>query len=76
MIEFLTPYDAASKDIHQILYNVYEVNAPSKTSVKKWAAKFKHWQASIEDDPTRGPPVGVRTSDKCYAAKRLVMNDR
>ncbi len=53
VIKFLTKEGAAPKDIHQRLVNVYGDLAPSKTTVKKWAAEFKRGRESIEDDPHR-----------------------
>ena len=76
VIKFLTKEGAAPKDIHQRLINVYGDLAPSKTTVKKWAAEFKRGRESIEDDPRSGRPVEVTTPENCAAVERMVMNDR
>jgi histone-lysine N-methyltransferase SETMAR len=76
VIKFLTKEGAAPKDIHQRLVNVYGDLAPSKTTVKKWAAEFKRGRDSIEDDPRSGRPVEATTPENCVAVERLVMKDR
>lgn len=76
VIKFLTREGATPKDIHERLVKVYGDQAPSKTTVKKWAAEFKHGRESIEDDPRSGRPVEETSPENCVAVERLVMNDR
>ena len=47
VIKFLTKEGIEPKDIHQRLVNVYRDDAPSKTTVVKWAAEFKRGRESI-----------------------------
>jgi [histone H3]-lysine36 N-dimethyltransferase SETMAR len=76
VIKFLTKEGIGPKDIHQRMVNVYGDHAPSKTTVKKWAAEFKRGRESIEDDPRSGRPVDATSPEICSAVERLVMEDR
>jgi transposase len=49
--EGLTPNEINSKFI-----NVYGDSSPSFSTIKKWAAEFKHGCTSFEDDPREGRP--------------------
>lgn len=76
VIKFLTKEGSLPSEIYDRMVNVYGNDAPSLSTVKKWAALFKAGRASVQDDPRSGRPVEVVTDEKCDAVRRLVEEDR
>ena len=60
--EGLTPNEINSKFI-----KVYGDSSPSFSTIKKWAAEFKHGRTSLEDDPREGRPKSAtqKSLNKC-----------
>jgi len=50
-VKGLTP-----NEIHSKFIKVFGDSSPSFSTIKKWAAEFKHGHTSIEDDPRVGRP--------------------
>ena len=51
VIEFLTLEKINLKDIHERMLKVYGDEATRYSTVKRWAAQFKHGRKCLEDDP-------------------------
>jgi histone-lysine N-methyltransferase SETMAR len=49
--EGLTP-----NKVHSKIIKVYGDSFPSFSTIKKWAAEFKHGRTSLEDDAREGRP--------------------
>lgn len=51
-------------------------DAPSYSTIKKWAAEFRHGRTSVEDDPRSGRPTEVVSRENIDEVQELVMTDR
>jgi hypothetical protein len=69
--EVLTP-----NEIHSKFIKVYGASSPSFSTVKKWAAVFKHGHTSFEDDPHEGCPKSATTPEIIEQVDDMVLDDR
>jgi histone-lysine N-methyltransferase SETMAR len=69
--EGLTP-----NEIHSKFIKVYGDSSPSFSTIKKWAAEFKHGRTSLEDDPSEGRPKSATTSEIIEQVHNMVLDDR
>jgi hypothetical protein len=51
VIKFFIKEGLTPKEIHSKFINVFRDSSPLFSTIKKWAAKFKHGRTSLEDDP-------------------------
>jgi TusA-related sulfurtransferase len=51
VIKFFVKEGLMRKEIHSEFIKVYGDSSPSFSTIKKWAAEFKHACTSLEDDP-------------------------
>ena len=56
VIEFLTLENVHPQQIHNRMIVVYDENAPSYATVKRWAAEFRRGRTSLGDDSRSGRP--------------------
>ena len=56
VIKFFVKESLMPNEIQLEFIKVYGDSSPSFSSIKKWAAEFKHGRASLEDDPREGYP--------------------
>jgi hypothetical protein len=64
--EFLSAENVTPAEIHHRLQTVYGENTVNRTTVNRWAIKFREYEpgrTNIVDQPNRGRPVSV-TDDK------------
>jgi len=69
--EGLTPNEILSKFIE-----VYGDSSPSFSTIKKWAAKFKHGHTSLEDDPREGHPKNATPPEIIEQVHDMVLDDQ
>jgi histone-lysine N-methyltransferase SETMAR len=62
--------------IHSNFIKVYGESSPSFSTIKKWAAKFKHGHTSLEDDPREGCPKSATTPEIIEQVHDMVSDDR
>jgi transposase len=56
VIKFFVKEGLTPKEIHSKFIKVYGDSSPSFSTIKKWAAKFKHGRTNLEDDPCEERP--------------------
>lgn len=76
IIKFLIFENNDTHNIHQRLVNFYGTNAPSYSTVKKWAAEFKRGRTSLNDDPRPGRPRSATSEDFVAQVHEVVESDR
>jgi len=64
------------KEIHSKFINVYGDSSPSFSTIKKWAAEFKHGHTSLEDDPRKGHPKSATPPEIIEQVHDMVLDDR
>jgi len=63
VIKFFVKEGLTPKEIHSKFIKVYGDSFPLFSTIKKWAAKFKHGCTSLEDDPCEGRPKSATTPE-------------
>jgi len=63
-------------EIHSKFIKVYGDSSPSFSTIKKWAAKFKHGHTSLEDDPREGRPKSATTPEIIEQVHNMVLDDQ
>ena len=76
VIKFFVKKGLKPMEIHNEMVNVLGDDAPSKTTVCKWAAEFQRGRSSLEDDPRSGRPKSATTEETINAVHDMVMDDR
>lgn len=76
VIKFLTAEGSTPTEIFNRIKNIYQAQAPSYSTVKKWAAEFKRGRSSIDDDPRSGRPATSVNPKNIEAVRGLVEADR
>jgi transposase len=56
VIKFFVKKGLTPNESHSKFIKVYGNSSPSFSTIKKWAAEFKHGRTSLEDDPREGQP--------------------
>jgi transposase len=69
--ESLTP-----NEIHSKFIKVYGDSSLSFSTIKKWAAEFKHVRTSLEDDPREGRPKNATPPEIIEQVHDMVLGDR
>jgi transposase len=69
--EGLTPYE-----IHSEFIKVYGDSIPSFSTIKKWAAEFKHGHTILEDDPREERPKSATPPEIIEQVHDMVLDDR
>ena len=64
------------KEIHNILKETLEENAPSYATVKNWVIQFKRGDFSTSDAPRPGRPKTVTTPEIIDQIHELILEDR
>lgn len=76
VIKFLTKENVSPKEIAERMEQVYGQDAPSYSTVKKWAALFRMGRTELEDDPRSGRPSTAITEANVEKIEKMVMQDR
>ena len=76
VIRYLGLKGLPPKEVHEDMIATLGEEAPSYTTVKKWAAEFKRGRESLEDDPRSGRPVTVSTQDVIDKVLDIILADR
>jgi len=63
VIKFFVKEGLTPNEIHLKFIKVYGDSSPSFSTIKKWAAEFKHGCTSLEDDPREGRPKSATTPE-------------
>jgi transposase len=63
IIKFFVKEGLTPKEIHLKFIKVYGDSSPSFSTIKKWAAEFKHGRTSLEDHPHEGRPKSATTPE-------------
>jgi len=63
VIKFFVKEGLMPNEIHSKFIKVYRDSSPLFSTIKKWAAKFKHGRTSLEDYPREGRPKSATTSE-------------
>ena len=71
ILDGLTP-----KEIHPKLAKVYGNSAPSISTIKKWAAEFKHGHTSLKDDPHEAWPNTATTQETIKKVHNIILDNR
>jgi len=69
--EGLTP-----NEIHSKFIKVYGGSSLLFSTIKKWAAEFKHGHTSLEDDPREGGPKSATRPEIIEQVHDMVLDDR
>jgi transposase len=63
-------------EIHSKFIKVYGDSSPSFSTIKKWAAEFKHGRTSLEDVPREGRPKSATTPEIFKQVHDMVLDVR
>jgi transposase len=75
-IKFFAKEGLMPNEIHSKFIKVYGNSSPSFSTIKKWAAKFKHGHTSLEDDPREGRPKSATTPEIIEQVHNMVLDDQ
>lgn len=64
------------KALHEDMSITLGKDAPSYSTMKRWAAEYKHGRESLEDDPCPGRPVMLATPEIIQRIHDMVMTNR
>jgi transposase len=79
VIEFLSAENITPAEIHRHLQAVYGENTVNRTTVNRWAIKFRECEtgrANIVDQPCSGRPVSVTDDKHQKQVDELIKHDR
>jgi len=76
VIKFFVKEGLTLNEIHLKFIKVYGDSSPSFSTIKKWAAEFKHGRTNLEDDPREGHPKSATTPEIVEQVHNMVLDDR
>jgi transposase len=79
VIQFLSAENVTPAEIHRRLQAVYGENTVNRTTVNRWAIKFRECEpgrANIVDQPRSGRPVSVTDDQHQKQVNELIKHDR
>jgi len=77
--EILSAENVTPAEIHRCLQAVYGENTANRTTVNRWAIKFREYEpgrANIVDQPRNGRPVSVTDDKHQKQVDELIKHDR
>ena len=76
VIRYFQKKGLGPKEIHVDMVATLGNDAPTLSTVKKWAAEFKRGRESLEDAPRSGHPSTATTKENIDRIHKMVMDDR
>jgi histone-lysine N-methyltransferase SETMAR len=76
VIKFFVKEGLTPNEIYSKLIKVYGASSPSFSTIKKWAAEFKHGRTTLEDDPRKGRAKSATTPEIIEQVHDMVLDDR
>jgi len=76
VIKFFVKEGLTPNEIHSKFIKLYGDSSPSFSTIKKWAAEFKHGHTSLEDDPREGCLKSATTPEIIEQVQDMVLDDR
>jgi histone-lysine N-methyltransferase SETMAR len=76
VIKFFVKEGLTPKEIHLKFIKVYGDSSPSFSTIKKWAAKFKHGRTSLEDDLYEECPKSATIPKIIEQVYKMVLDDK
>ena len=75
-IEFRTKLNIQCVLIHNELQEILGMDCPSRSTIERWAARFRSGDTDVADLHRSGRPISVSTPDNIAIIGRMVMEDR
>jgi transposase len=75
VIKFFVKEGLTPNEIHSKFVNVYGDSSSTFSTIKKWAAKFKHGHTGLEDDLREGSPKSAKTPEIIEQVHDVVLDD-
>jgi transposase len=75
VIKVLVKEGLMPNEIHLKFIKVYGDSSHLFSTIKKWAAEFKHVCTSLEDDPREGRPKSATTPEISKQVNDMVLDD-
>ncbi|KAI6651839.1 Transposase [Oopsacas minuta] len=75
-IEFRTILKIQPVQIFSELQEILCVDCPSRSTLQRWAARFRFGDADVTDLPRSGRPISTTTSENIALIESMVMEDK
>jgi transposase len=76
VIKFFVKEGLMPNEIHSKFVKVYGYSSSLFSTIKKWAAEFKHGHTSLEDDPRKGRQKSATPPEIIQQVHDMVLDDR
>jgi hypothetical protein len=76
VIKFFVKEGLTPKEIHSKFIKVYGDSSPLFSTIKKWAAEFKHGCTSLENDTCEECPKSATTPEIMVQLHDMVLDDQ
>jgi histone-lysine N-methyltransferase SETMAR len=76
VMKFFVKEGLTPNEIHSKFIDVYGDSSPSFSTIKKWAAEFKHGRTSLEDNPREERPKSATTPEIIEQVHDMVLDDQ
>jgi len=76
VIKFFVKEGLMPNEMHSKFIKVYGDSSPLFSTIKKWAAKFKHGCISLQDYPREGCPKSATTPEIIEQVHGMVLDDQ
>jgi len=76
VIKFFVKEGLTPNEIHSKFIKVYGDSSPSFSTIKKWAAEFKHGRTSLEDDSREGRPKSTTPPEIIEQVHDMILDDQ
>src|SRR5206468_4212004 len=75
-IKFCFKLDKTATETHEMLVQVYGLDAASRKCVYDWFARFRAGKESVEDEPRSGRPSTSKTAENIERVRVLLETDQ
>lgn len=76
IIKFFVMEGLSTTEIHKKILKVLKEDAPSFSTIHRWASQFRRGHTTIEDDPRSGRPKTATTPQIIQKIHDMVLDDR